>query len=107
MQCGLKIILDTALTQIQADQLRWNAEKKMEHAGLLQNYMWRKKMNKIVEAFRSWLSVLVFGEIPHGKPLPKHVQDVKINQDFMALHMRCAETPPPPRYREALENEVV
>jgi len=64
-------------------------------------------MNKIVEAFRSWLSVLVFGEIPHGKPLPKHVQDVKINQDFMALHMRCAETPPPPRYRKALENEVV
>lgn len=64
-------------------------------------------MNNPAEKIRGWLRNLVFGDIPYGKQLPKHVQDVKINPSFMMLHMMSAEKPSPPRYKKALEDDII
>lgn len=46
-------------------------------------------LNKLFEIIDRWNAPLW----PEAKPLPPHVQAVKINQAFMILHMREAEKP--------------
>lgn len=69
--------------------------------------MKEKMMKQIIEKLRNWMSVLMFGEIAHGKPLPSHVRDLKLDPKLLWVHMMSAESPRPPSYKKAHQDDFV